>query len=664
MAERVAEQQDGRDNSDNFIDKQNTTDFAAAAASGFEHATAAARKLQAAVMLQPPSPTMMTRAAAARRAALLLDDDSLPDSYTPTGSGGSQPAQRGNQPAQKKQRTAPTRIRVGDNADDTVLVSSGVTIAAGRGGPGSSDEDDADNNRGHRAAEAAPREQQPHRVRQQVHEQQPNPPAQAARDNQQEHQAGRAQPVAEAAEAADADWWDAMTPQQQRSMMLQLLNRPPAVAAAASAPPRIIVQEQPRRSKRKKLLVSNFYGKPDESVEAWLASVLKEAENQEHLGGDVWTVDDLYHGATQHLKGKAEKWFITWSQHVRQEDQTFAFLVKKMRGKYGRRDNAFQVQQRLAKRKQQPGERLTDFADSLVDIGFGKNVSDETYKEAFLTGMNNEGMATNIRTLKPPTMEDAVQLAIETCGEYGEGLSVTSWKAAQRRYRTDGDAALGEDSSTKRKTAKSEMASQFDWKQLGFGADAQPMYNTAGEAVNGLAETAKKDPLSLATLRALMVMVGVGDKTAEASEQNTKPTASKGKARALEVKAERAPDAAAVEKQTAGPGREWQPQPAGTGGRGFGSRWTRGGRGGGGRGTGLENYGPLDNRPIAQRKAETACSYCGLVGHWWRECATRQAHSNATVGQQTTTAASSNQASDDTEEKAAAPGAQGNERRQ
>ncbi|GMF30462.1 unnamed protein product [Phytophthora fragariaefolia] len=287
-------------------------------------------------------------------------------------------------------------------------------------------------------------------------------------------------------------------------------------------------------------------------------------------------------------------------------------------GGYDRSDNAFHIQQRMGRRQQQPGERLSDFAASLVDIGFGQNVPDDTYREAFLIGMNNKVIATQIRMMKPETMEDAVQMSIGTCGEYGDGLSVTDWKTAQRCYRTDRGSS-GEDAGLRKKAAKLEMASQFDWKKLGlvFGSEAQPMYDTSGEAVSGLSETAKKYPLSLATLRALMVMVGVGDKAAEANEPSKKPAVGKSKARALEVKAEGTAEAAGRKEEPAPRRHEWQPEAAGVGCRGYGGRWDKGGRGrDGGRGAGLENYGPVDNRPIAQRKVDLTCRYCGCVGHW------------------------------------------------
>ncbi|GMF15131.1 unnamed protein product [Phytophthora fragariaefolia] len=174
------------------------------------------------------------------------------------------------------------------------------------------------------------------------------------------------------------------------------------------------------------------------------------------------------------------------------------------------------------KRVQQPGERLRDFADSLLDIGFGKRVSAETYIEAFLDEMNNEMMAPHTRGANPHTLEEAVQYAEDKCGEYGEGRSVTEWREADRLYRLRRSPA-GDDEAARRRGEKPEVSSQIDWKKLGlgFGGDGKaPVCDMAGKAVSGLAETAKKDPLSLAALQALMTMVGVG-KIAEAGASQT-----------------------------------------------------------------------------------------------------------------------------------------------
>ncbi|KAE8889922.1 hypothetical protein PF007_g30869 [Phytophthora fragariae] len=91
-----------------------------------------------------------------------------------------------------------------------------------------------------------------------------------------------------------------------------------------------------------------------------------------------------------------------------EEDKNFAYLIKMMWKKYGRRDNIFRIQQRLAARVQQPGERLGDFATSLTSIGFGKRVPAESYVEGFINGINNETTATQVRTYEPTTLDEAV----------------------------------------------------------------------------------------------------------------------------------------------------------------------------------------------------------------------------------------------------------------
>eukprot|EP00644_Phytophthora_capsici_P004223 jgi/Phyca11/15987/fgenesh1_pg.PHYCAscaffold_17_\ len=85
---------------------------------------------------------------------------------------------------------------------------------------------------------------------------------------------------------------------------------------------------------------------------------------------------------------------------MREEDKTLSYLVKKLRKKYGSRDNLFKTQQKLVARVQQPGERLGDFASRLRQIGFGKR----------------------IRGHHPETLDDAVQLAEDASGVYGEGV--------------------------------------------------------------------------------------------------------------------------------------------------------------------------------------------------------------------------------------------------
>ncbi|KAE9198513.1 hypothetical protein PF004_g19518 [Phytophthora fragariae] len=389
-----------------------------------------------------------------------------------------------------------------------------------------------------------------------------------------------------------------------------------------------------RRHKRKKLWIDDFRGTAEESVEAWLATAPQEVQRQLALDGEVWTSEELYYGATAHLKGAASKWLIGISETLDSSERTFEQLTRKMRRKYGRRDNTWQIQQRLAKRVQQPGERPSDFADSLTDIGFGKRVLAESYVEAFLNGINNEVTATQVRTAKPQTLEEAVQIA--------------------KRYREDRELAEDENAAAGRnKKPKAAFADQIDWSRLGLGfgggADVPPSFDTSGKAVSGLTKASAKDPLSLAALQALMISAKMG-------HSGSKPAANRPKASKVQKTEESA--AATVSLVTSAPagnqhhgseeakayftsggrgGGGYNNYGGGRGGGGYnnsggrggggggygGGRGYAGGRGAGGGDQGLSNYGPGDYTPIAQRKAESPCSYCGQYGHWRRECAMR-----------------------------------------
>ncbi|OWZ21261.1 putative Polyprotein [Phytophthora megakarya] len=127
----------------------------------------------------------------------------------------------------------------------------------------------------------------------------------------------------------------------------------------------------------KALHLEDSRGTADEFVEAWLATIPQGVERQAGLGGDTWTAEELYYDVTAHLKDLTNTWLTTLTSSMRREDKTLDFLVRKLRKKYGRRDNVFKVQQRLAARVQKPDERLSDYAGVLTNIGFGHQVPAE-----------------------------------------------------------------------------------------------------------------------------------------------------------------------------------------------------------------------------------------------------------------------------------------------
>nr|KAE8921193.1 hypothetical protein PF009_g28522 [Phytophthora fragariae] len=472
-------------------------------------------------------------------------------------------------------------------------------------------------------------------------------------------------------------WWDALTPGQQRTMMQRfVIQTPVAATPTAPSPTPTPVVIQPRRNKLKKLHIEDFRGTPTESIEAWLSTVEQAVQRQAMLGGETWTSAELYYGVTAHLKGDANKWLVIMSEGLEAEDCTFEYLANRLRKKYGRRENTWQIQKRLGKREQQPGERVDSFANSLTNIGFGKRVSAEAYLEAFYDGLNNQEAAAHIRTMGPQTLNEAVEFTINGYGEYGEGRKVTSWRSAQRHYRKGkADTKEAGTAPPKKSEAKPEVADLINWKQLGLGfggSDVGPRYDDAGKAISGLANTAglKDGALPLAALQAIAVAAGMGQ-AAAARIPATKVEASKTKtARTLEVKAEARPTESVDLPAFAQPPTTNQRQGGGQqyGGRGgggdyYGGQYDGGGYGGGGRGGyggdarsgygggrggfggggrsggrggagALSNYGPSDGRPIMQRNAESTCHYWGQNGHWWRECRVRIAGTQPAVNQQ------------------------------
>eukprot|EP00644_Phytophthora_capsici_P018685 jgi/Phyca11/133158/e_gw1.339.1.1 len=470
--------------------------------------------------------------------------NSTPMARTPTG-------RQANTP--KRVRRPRTRIQLADdddgvNEDDGIAVSSGVVVAAMR----SALRDPADDN------ESDNQVQDNNRARAQM-----NPPV------------GGNQPGGAP---------------QQRAMMKRFLIQPPL--AATPTPQPVIVQAPAtpvHRTKMKTLNLTDFHGKPSESIEAWLAKIPQEVERQAGLGGDTWTADELYLGVSAHLQGEAADWLTTLTETMREEDKTLSYL------------------QKLVARVQQPGERLGDFASRLRQIGFGKRVPEESYVEAFLNGINNEMVGMQIRGHHPETLDDAVQLAEDASGVYGEGVKVTDWRVARKRYREEGATEGNQDGtpSTKRKASATAVMDQNNWAKLGLGnlslQEEQPIYDKEGGAIDQWQQSARRGPLSIAAMQALIL-------TARNGHEETKTAAPKSKARVMEMKAESRDDTEADDQPQATrrlTNPNWQ---------------ERGGRGGN-RNNG--HYGPMDTPDIQQRKANTKCGYCGRPGHWWRECRTR-----------------------------------------
>jgi hypothetical protein len=416
---------------------------------------------------------------------------------TPTNASGGAGPSSGAARQPKRQRHTRTRLRLDNAADgtDEVEVSSSVAVTtAGAGDPDDDpdDEEDArdvtddaswnqgdggprdtgdDTGRGGHAGggdehdeddnSSEPRRQgirQPSARR---------PPRPSIPVEQEEHAQSMQEDSLES-----MTWWDALTPAQQRATMRRFVVNPPAattpaaVATPAAATPVVV---QARGSKLKKLYIEDFKGLPGESIEAWLSTVRQAVQRQVALGGDTWTLAELYYGVTAHLKGNANKWLVVMGEGMTSEDYMFEYLTAQLRKKYGRHENSWKIHKKLMQRAQQPGERLDSFVNSLTNIGFGKRVSTESYLEAFYDRLNNQDAAAHVCTLRPATLSEALEIAVSASGEYGAGRKVTSWQQAQQRYQKDSEGEEKPSAAPRKSEAKAEVPAAINWDQLGLG---------------------------------------------------------------------------------------------------------------------------------------------------------------------------------------------------
>ncbi|POM64079.1 putative Polyprotein, partial [Phytophthora palmivora] len=83
----------------------------------------------------------------------------------------------------------------------------------------------------------------------------------------------------------------------------------------------------------------------------------------------------------------------------------------------------------------------------------------------------------------------------------------------KRRYRDERGLGIGdEDIQPPRKKSATNPVDQLDWSKmgLGFGGDeSPPKFDMKGNAISSWSKTAKKDPLSIAALQALIMTAGL-----------------------------------------------------------------------------------------------------------------------------------------------------------
>ncbi|EGZ05621.1 hypothetical protein PHYSODRAFT_342411 [Phytophthora sojae] len=202
-----------------------------------------------------------------------------------------------------------------------------------------------------------------------------------------------------------------------------------------------------------------------------------------------------------------DKWLETVILKVhsktQEQDRNFEHLTTQLTQMYGSHESLYQIQLEMAKRVQQPGERLRDFADSLREIGVAHpDIPEDWYVEAFIRGINNTDWAMVVRIQKPTALSDAAQFAVENFGDYGEGYQVKQWQKAAALYRGRqhcNGLAAGE--------ARTEFPGRNPVKMQHQDDARPPRYDTRGRR---LADQ-RNEALSPAARHAIAVAVRVGE---------------------------------------------------------------------------------------------------------------------------------------------------------
>lgn len=275
--------------------------------------------------------------------------------------------------------------------------------------------------------------------------------------------------------------------------------------AVADLTPADVLAESPPTRRRKKLDIEDFSGQPSESAEVWLAVVPREAERQLVLDGVTWNSTELYHGASKHLKGRALRWLTAVDQLEPTHDRTWEWLAARIKSKFGRYGNMYETQLKIARRVQQPGERLQDYSECLRFMGIAHpSIPAYWYLETFLNGINNLHTSTLVRSQNFVSLADAEEYAVQVCGVYGEGLRIDNWRDAVKLYRQD--RHLDEAEAAKEEKEAAELTDPL-MKLL--NEETIPQYDERGRRITGLAAYAN-DAMPTESLQAVADAVRIG----------------------------------------------------------------------------------------------------------------------------------------------------------
>ncbi|KAE9166950.1 hypothetical protein PF004_g28987 [Phytophthora fragariae] len=277
-------------------------------------------------------------------------------------------------------------------------------------------------------------------------------------------------------------------------------------------------------------------------------------------------------------------------ESVQPEEESINTLATMLRAKYMTQRSGPEVVDLLKTRRQMRGERLVDYAQALREIAERGEIGDDWQVSAFLKGMSSVMGATHVRGHQPKTLDEALKVAIPQVGDYGEGYGIRLEEAMTAWDKREGTSGHGPLAAT---------------KSPGGGAGQSAVGGNTWNVVTGYGagwNVAPKPPSQRYHWRFKNQSSG-GQARGEGGKRPSNDQGAKRPAKTFKV-----------ESKYGGGGQERRGGPTNP------SLATREGR--------LRNHG----RYVASRTPArpfvpgdgAECFYCGLMGHFARNCTLKQ----------------------------------------
>ncbi|GMF45699.1 unnamed protein product [Phytophthora fragariaefolia] len=163
----------------------------------------------------------------------------------------------------------------------------------------------------------------------------------------------------------------------------------------------------------KDLELPTFAPSPKMSVSTWIDRVDLALKGAEESGRGKWCDRALYFIMGNKLMDNAAKWWVNMNRRLSARKRTWTNLKRSLLRRYGEKLDKSAAEWRVSMRRMMPGETYVDFAAGLRDVVGRNKVSERVLLAQFYRWLGKNTKKRAKQTLKPTTLEDAVDKATE-----------------------------------------------------------------------------------------------------------------------------------------------------------------------------------------------------------------------------------------------------------